>query len=399
VLTRMNAKGVSLMKKQAIQRAGLIIALYTALMLPYTFAAETDSLSAAENKLFSRDYTSDSIEQRLSRMETVIYGQVQQGDLERRQAQLESVLLENQPKAADKASLTQGSALGQDGANDTAESAEPKEKDATDYPTITLIEQKVFSQNYAQEPIAKRLARLEKQVFQQTYDELPMVDRVDQLTLKVIPDSPLGVEENVAPFGLPKTSKELSGSSLAVYSQVTALEEQILGKSFGGELMANRLSRLEQKVFGTPKAGTIDSRVSNLIKQYPQQSAQQSYVGRPQAYTPNSAQVPPGLLHPTSPNQVMVGTMMSGNQRFSKDMMEMMPPGIRQQFEAYGNGSVAGATPGNSSTQTESYGGFNSGSSTWTTQSDIVVPIAPNSLYMEPGRSAESIHIPSNSKV
>lgn len=281
-----------------------------------------DDYTALETQLFARTFDAEPEAARLNRLERFLTGQAQPGTLEGRKASLLSVWRQNAlitpqseaPPAQDLLPQPQGEAQ--------APVSAPVNQDATDYPAVSALEQKVFKQSYAQEDVARRLQRLEQAVFRQTYDELPMVDRVDQLALKVNPESSLGREESMSasPWGkgLPDSGREFTSSGPAIYSRITGLEEQVLGRSYGGELLSNRLNRLEQAMMGAPQGGSIDARLDRLITQYGRQTAQNRVpqVQPPQVYTPQ---------------QPMLGAGQGMN--FSQEMLNSLPPALRQQME------------------------------------------------------------------
>ena len=340
--------------RQAFFSGILISALILALPAGADDAAATQppaEINTLEQGLFGRDYSGQPMEDRLNRLESVIFGQAKTGDVNTRLQALENVYNNTHPAAPPPGSAAAG-----------AQQA-PREKDVTDYPAVTQLEQQTLHQTYPHEDVQKRLSRVEKAVYGQTYDELPMVDRVDQLTLKVFPKGALGQEEGVT-SDLPNSGQEFKPTSLAVYSQLTTLEEQILGRTFGGDLITNRLNRLEKAVFGGPQKGSVDDRVSHLLQQYqyPQRSiggAGGNAVGAPEAYTPNgnynsSGVGAPEAYTPNPGNGLGGGRTMRGQSSaaglnggpgFSSDFMNMLPPGVRQQIMRQGAAGPAQATP------------------------------------------------------
>lgn len=328
-------------------------------------AQEADTLGNLESHLFARQFQQEPSEERLSRLENAIFGEAQKGDVTGRTRHLEQVLRVSAPmtdlaKAAPQPSVS-GLAPSQ---------AEPRVPEATDYPAVTSLEQRVLHQAYPGEDVASRLKRLEQQVFHQSYDELPMVDRVDQLTLKVMPGSALGVEEG-AINGLPNKSSDFTGSNVAVYSQVTALEEQILGRSYGGDMLTNRLSRLEQTVFGGPHGGSVDNRVEQLIARYPSRMQQSNWQ------SPNARFQKPG---PYRFGDMSSRVNRAVGQSLSPEMISQLPPSVRSQVQQ-------GALPPPEQYNTPP-GMLPEGQMTWS-QTTEVVPLqtytSPQSLYQMPG--------------
>lgn len=332
--------------------------------------AEEPSLKTLESTLFGRTYEQDDDGQRIKRLEQLILGHEQSGTPVERQAQLMRVYATQNPDKppipkAVAAPLETDPSVGNSPSNGS-----PREdtvsNDATSYPTVTLMEQRVLHQTYENEPIRKRLERLEQAVFKQIYNELPMVDRVDQLTLKVLPEDPLNAEESGYRPMLPKTNPSFSAHSPAIYSKLTGLEEQLFGRSYGGELISDRLKRMETRVFGGPQEGSVDDRMDNLLMQYRKAipNPQQPQVGQPQIYTPGGSVSPYG-------------------QQFT----QTLPNGVRQRFEARGYGVAPGAQPNGAPGQGQV---FQSPDGSWTVRT--YTNIIPNgSIYRGPGAGQSAV--------
>ncbi len=343
---------------------------------PFAMAQQSDPLAAIEKNLFTRDYPSDALESRLGRIETVIFGQAQPGTPQTRQQQIEAVFEKNTFKSAHPD-------LKRDEIPPSREIREldglPETRDGTDYPLVSQMETRLYKQHFAHEPIQKRLSRLEQQVFQQNFSHLPLVDRVDQLTLKVLPENPLSLEERNST--LPSKAQDFIPSNLAIYDQLNALEERLIGRTYGGELIINRLARLEKKLFGAAQPGSIDERMGKLMANYASQRpvVQQSpTVGPAQSYVPG---YPPQAA---SPAPAVIGTELLGGQPFSREMMSMLPAQVQHQLGVQGTGSVSGiGAPVYQNSQTTT---VYQGPGTWTTQTEILVPSAPNSIIIPPGQ-------------
>lgn len=352
---------------------GLLIALGPPLATAQSSSAQLDAL---EQQLLSQTYNTDpSVEHRLSRLEAVVFGQDQSGDTAQRIQRLLTTLhitpqapssTTQLPSEADAAN--QPEAMDEPTTSPTAQA--PRSKDATDYPAVTDMERQLFRQSYAGEDIAHRLNRLEQHVFKRTYTDLPMVDRVDQLSLKLNPNGPLGIEEQVAPANpgfppsqlanLPTQGNQFTSGSVAVYAQLKVLEERIIGQTFGGELIVDRLRRLEQIIFGAPQSGSVNDRISRLMSAPsrqrsantlpPSASASNSpQVGQPQFY-----QSPPSYgganggnssnSMPRSSNWYGAGRAPAptNTEQFSPEMMAALPPHVRQSIQQRGIGGSTG---------------------------------------------------------
>ena len=230
-----------------------------------------------EEAFFQRDYAQQPIEERLTRLENLVFGEPKQGGLAERQAQILKTALIN------KLSLTPQPLPDELGPevpyNDPSLQSEqdpnlaeiPQEPDATDYPSVTALEMKLFQTSYAKENIQQRLARLEQQVFKQTYPDRPFASRVDQLTIRIVPDSPLAQEQQWrSQFAsrLPQTGQQFTSQNFAIYAQLSAVEMQVFQKNYSGETLTNRIGRLEANLFSAAQPGTIDERFDNIISNY-----------------------------------------------------------------------------------------------------------------------------------
>lgn len=203
------------MKRSRFWWSQIIVCLvaFLALVLSSTYAATTvptqqiKSIQSLEDALFAVHYDQDSVEARLSRLEQTIYGQTQTGSVDTRLAKLQKVLSPNslgplsptakpvestppqqQPVATSKKPTPKATATNTAKPESTANNIPPSQ-DATDYPTVTQMEQKVFGKVFVQEDITQRLGRLEKQVFKNAQNG-SLADRVDNLRLVVLGDVP-----------------------------------------------------------------------------------------------------------------------------------------------------------------------------------------------------------------
>ncbi len=370
-----------------------LCAVFILLLSPScAYAQSTDPLAPFEKQLFARNYSQEPLATRLSRLETVVFGKPQSGDVQDREAKLEAVLSQNMSTTPSNPTTTSSQNNEDGNSSNTMTNSAPVEHDATDYPTVTQMEQKVFHQGFTGQDISQRLTRLEQRVFNRTYDQLSLEDRVDQLKEKILSSDAMNNSSRESSDILPDSSDQLSSGNLAIYSQVSTLEQQLLGHTYGGEMLSTRLSRLERHVFGAPQPGSIDDRMDNLMSHYrqtmsPQQEGGQPYVGHPQAYTPYHSGSSEGTY--SQPQQMMIGGGMSGSStQFSQEFLDMMPPNIRQLYESQRMQNY-GASPQYNSTQPPQ---VYTGPQTWTHQSEAFVPYNnPPSMYSNPGIFSQSI--------
>lgn len=106
------------------------------------------------------------------------------------------------------------------------------------YPKITSLENTIFKKTYETQDIYTRLKRLEKKLFRRTFDNLALSDRMDNILNNVDP----AIVYNI-------NTKELA-----------KIETKILGRSFEGETVDERIIRLEKEMLGAMQGGNIKQR-------------------------------------------------------------------------------------------------------------------------------------------
>lgn len=134
----------------------------------------------------------------------------------------------------------------------TAVAAQPGVSNATQSaaPDIGALERRYFGRVYDKDATEKRIQRLELLLFGATQDG-GLVERLDR------------VQQSASE----RTRSLKAGSTGADTASIAALERKILKKSFDGETPAQRLGRLESKVFGQASPSmSIGDRVFRLKK-------------------------------------------------------------------------------------------------------------------------------------
>jgi hypothetical protein len=214
------------------------LALSLSLAAPVSAAAPSvslpaDSTSGAiqtfEDALYATRYEGETPDDRISRLETTVFGQPQTNlSLDARIAKLKAVLsssslspLSPSGTASAKPPSNQTSArpttigsrtaspinpASKAGTTPTARTvqptADPMEQsqpapDETDYPAVTLMEKQLFAKTFEREDITQRLLRLEKEVFKVPQSGA-LADRVDHLRTVVLGDTADGDLSSVA---------------------------------------------------------------------------------------------------------------------------------------------------------------------------------------------------------
>ncbi len=326
---RIKGKGKSLNNKQISIFCNLFFCL---LYCPAVLAEDLSvQLGQLEVRFFQHQYSQDSTEERLSRLEKLIYGGVKNGLADKRLNDLFTLI------PAIKLPTAQHTTIGSQNikTDETAGSVD----DTSSYPAVTAIEKRLLGHEYSQEPLAQRLDRLEIKLYGRSSSSSDLEDRVEQLKqatgvdiARQIPSGSDWVEDDEMDYipvrpsplssatdedgksfsgydlrqdmqqsfgakqpGVARTtsnqnvgaitpftssSKKLTQPlhSLGMSQQVSALEKEIFGKAYLRESLPVRLNRLETTVFpGKPPCTgkPLPERVNQLLAVIPLSSSNQ----------------------------------------------------------------------------------------------------------------------------
>jgi len=250
--------------------------LFIILFSNTTFAQSkiSSELSRIENNLFGIEYTKQSDNERLSRIEEQVYGEAKSGSVKSRLSSLSNDIAANlmgqeiKPKRDtfdDEEENFEKHKMAQ-----TEEYKEP-DNPKIDYPIVNELEEQIFGKTYKNQDINTRLSKLEKEVFRKTYEDA-LSERVDRLKEKVAYKQPQKDFENNDYF-YDEQSNYFSQDTLAqnnpdtyYYSQkgdyvdkqiadrdfrskLNKLEKNVFKQSFSNDTIDNRLNRLESTIF------------------------------------------------------------------------------------------------------------------------------------------------------
>ncbi len=243
--------------------------IFTLCMNAFAAINTKEALSMIENNIFGYEYKNESDEKRIERIETNIYGEKKSGGIQKRleAIQADSGIMFEEPKPVAN-NVSSDKKRQQDKKNNELKNM--KEDSSVDYPIVDLMEEEIFHTSYKQENIYDRLSRLEKSVFNNTSDE-DLNTRVDKLAGVIKPSK---VKAPV--FEQNYTEKQLDDyynangfetvNNKTLPFQLSALEEDLLRKSYSEENNARRLSRLEQKLFNRTFPNDADTSRMQRIK-------------------------------------------------------------------------------------------------------------------------------------
>ena len=145
-------------------------------------------LSKIENNIYGFDYSKDSGQNRVTRLEKTIYGKSFSGDINKRIKKLSGDI------SADVIGLEI------DPVKDTYLAEDTKEDNNVSYPVVDEIEQKLFNTTYKNRDFHTRIVTIEKKLFGKIYDVDDYSKRMDRIKSKMGIDITELAEHNSSPF-------------------------------------------------------------------------------------------------------------------------------------------------------------------------------------------------------
>lgn len=272
-----------------MKRLGIFIFIFVNLLLGIKCQAQSqfsDTLTRMEKSLFGVDYSTQSDDARIKRIEESVYGATSSNPIQQRFNKLSKDLSadligqEIKPKTDTFADDS-----------DNEKEFIPKADSNINYPTVDNLEKTVFNKVFKNNDINKRLSNLEQNVFKKTYND-DLNSRVDRLKMAIMPENsnllssnsdeesdnlytPDDVEDqlskaesyhnklknsggNPSGFGANIPSYNQNNSVLDDYNSnadldvaIGALEKKVLKKNFPNDTISNRLLRMEVKIFNS----------------------------------------------------------------------------------------------------------------------------------------------------
>ena len=170
----------------AMKKLFTYFAIITYLFSFYPLAAfamnktQIATISKIENNLFGFDYTNDSDQNRIARLEKTIYGKPSDGNLNKRLEKLSTDIFAEQIGLEIKP------------VEDTFREEEESlaQADSTvNYPIVDEIEQKLFNKTYKNRDFHTRIVTIERKLFGKIYDVDDYATRMDRIKAEVMPQT------------------------------------------------------------------------------------------------------------------------------------------------------------------------------------------------------------------
>ena len=139
---------------------------------------KSDSLiTKIENDIYGFDYSNDSTQNRISRLEKTVYGKSSSGDINKRIKKLSGDI------SADVIGLEI------EPTEDSFKEDETIADSSVNYPIVDEIEQKIFNQTYKNRDFHSRIVAIERKIFGKIYDVDDYSTRMDRIKAKIMPET------------------------------------------------------------------------------------------------------------------------------------------------------------------------------------------------------------------
>lgn len=156
------------------------IIIYLSGGIPSFSAVSTQNatISKIENDIYGFEYSNDTVQDRVSRLEKTIYGKASSGDVNKRIKKLSGDI------SADVIGLEI------EPVEDSFAQTEKIAEDSTvNYPIVDEIEKKLFNKTNKDRDFHSRIVAIEKKLFNKVYDIDDYSTRMDRIKAEVMPES------------------------------------------------------------------------------------------------------------------------------------------------------------------------------------------------------------------
>jgi hypothetical protein len=239
--------------------------------------AGNNDIDSLEKRFFEHTYAKDSMDQRLERLEKMVFGEVRPGSDQERLANLQAAVpADTSTPVENPAAQTPTNATTQTATSAGSTDTESSESDSGDYPTVSALETEILGQSYPSKAIRQRLSALEIKAFGAVSASDDLSDRVTLLQRYasehnlVSPPSysstyPSASSANTSPSTAPPAANS------PLEARVSWLERQFYGSASTGKPLINRVKRLDKTLLPDEHLDTTESlpeNVNTLINSY-----------------------------------------------------------------------------------------------------------------------------------
>lgn len=274
-------------------------------------ASITTDIGTLEKKFFEHTYPNETTDQRLSRIEQLVFGETRTGSDQTRITNLLTAVPASDTTSApiqvatNSSSTTSNNQSAQSDSSDDSYQSEPGDVPAADqYPRVTKLEQAILGHTFTNEPLKQRLDQLEMKAFGKRSTTEDLSQRVDDLTAfaqrhgnpdlgrqsQIADDD----DDNAGPSYAPARqavsfpTNQIPGSTAPIQQRVAWLEQQVFGGTFKDKHLLERLKNLDDQVFPNEKVDqheSLDDRVNSLLAAVEMQKGIKPAGGQPAAPT------------------------------------------------------------------------------------------------------------------
>ncbi len=212
-----------------------------------------------EHQYFGRNFNAESYDARAQRIEKIMFGGIQGGDPNQRIANIVSFVLKantDTPDTPDNSVVDNGD----------------------EYPHITSLENLILGQGYPKQELTARLSTLEAKAFGKSStskDLSARTDALDQYVQQTLNKNPFQLNASTDADNSPTQNSAAApdDDDQPDYPHIDTLEKQILGATYIGQPLADRISRMEVKAYGkaspnpdlSQRTDDLDAYVSNVL--------------------------------------------------------------------------------------------------------------------------------------
>lgn len=295
-----------------MKQFGILIILFIFLSLGSACNAQSqfsDTLTRMEKSLFGVDYTNQSDDARIKRLEETVYGTASSSPMQQR---FNKLLVDMSADLIGKEIKPKKDSFTED--EDAYKEEIPKADSSVNYPAVDNLEKTVFNKSFKTTEINQRLANLEQNVFKKTYND-DLNSRVERLKQAVMPqrvannedaddynsansdmipqnsqfqDDTYGADSDdgqTTGYGAQTPNYNSKNSVLDDYQSdsdilipLGALEKKVLKKNYPDDTVSNRLLRMELKVFkSTFTEDDEQTRLDRVASAYQAQKTSKKY--------------------------------------------------------------------------------------------------------------------------